>query len=145
MDKYTQYHIGDLDDLELQGALSVVLRSRTETYRGNYRENSRNYKFPNAVILSKEAKEILLFAGLLRSASLSGYPGRDTLLNGDSQLKVYNIDELPEEKRLSIEKMFSDNPGTLYMGRASWLGNIKENSLEWYDLRHPSGELAQVR
>ena len=115
MEKYAKYHIVDLNDSELQGALSEVLRVRIETYRGNYKENNR--EFPNAAISSKEAREVLLFVELLRSATLSGYLERDTLLKGDSQLKVYNADELPEEKRLSIEKMFSDNPGTLYMGR----------------------------
>ena len=129
----------DMADSVLQDILPRLLESRIETCRVNYKADKN--KFPNAVILSKEARAVLFNAGLINTQSVKG---RDTLNGGDLQLNIYNLYELPEGKNLEVKEKLSSSPGTFYMGRTNWLGKIKKRSLKGYEFKYSLGDLAQT-
>jgi hypothetical protein len=117
--------------------LPIVLRLKIQTCIGDYERI--NHKSPTLVILSRKVRNALFNAGLLYTPSFfSDLQNRDALTGKEFKLMIYDTNELPEKKRASIEKMLSENPETVYMGRTNWCGfgnKIKCSSLEKYDFK----------
>ncbi len=99
MESSWQDYRRDMDDPVIQSLHPTILETRIQTCRINYRDTKGKGKFPNAVILSNEARVVLINAGLLNAPdSVQDIKGRDSLNGRDFQLDVYIIYELTEEK-----------------------------------------------
>jgi hypothetical protein len=133
------------DNPLFDGTSNLELEIRIDTCARKYAENHKN-KPPTIIILSDPARKDLLERRLLTEPlNLESIKSRDVLTTENTELQVYNLSELSVWERMKAQVYLQQNPEAIYIGQSTfWKREIKEKSLESYNLAESSSSLSQA-
>jgi len=115
-----------------------LLRSRIRTDVEDYKDKEDHFKrFPNAVILSDQARQRLTKTGLIVGPISKNTNSRDRILGEGYELQVHKLEELHPYKQARLQAQIARTPQAIFLGRTTWGGlgkKVKERSLCMYNL-----------